>query len=83
MQSCNYGDMQSSILCDQIVFVIHNKKVRERLLREDSLKLEDAIRMCRDSKQTEKQIKIFEKPSVTTEAPVGVDMVVRARAPRS
>ena len=71
MKSCNYGDMQSSMLRDQIVFGIHNKKMRERLLKEDSLNLEDVIRMCRASEQT------------TTEAPVGVDRVVRARAPRS
>ena len=83
MKSCNYGDMQSSMLRDQIVFGIHNKKVRERLLREDSLTLEDAIRMGRASERTEKQMKIFEKPYVATEAPVGVDRVVRARAPRS
>lgn len=83
VQSCNYGDMQSSILRDQIVFGIRNKKVRERLLREDSLKLEDALRICRASEQTEKQIRIFEKSPLTTEAPVGVDRVVKARAPRS
>ena len=57
--------------------------MRERLLWEDSLTLEDAIRMCRASERTEKQIKIFEKPFVNTEAPVGVDRVVRARSPRS
>ena len=83
VKSCNYGDMQSSMLRDQIVFGIHNKKVRERLLREDSLTLEDAIRMCRASERTEKQMKIFEKPLVATEAPVGVDRVVRARTPHS
>ena len=59
--------------------------MRERLLWEDSLTLEDAIRMCRASERTEKQMKIFEKPLVAsaTEAPVGVDRVVRARTPRS
>ena len=82
MKSRNYGDMQSSTLRDQIVFGIHNKKGAGTTAKGG----QSEFRRCNQnvqSERTEKQIKIFEKPSVTTEAPVSVDRVVRARAPRS
>ena len=39
-QSCNFGSLSTSLIKDQIVIGIANKKVKERLLREYDLDLE-------------------------------------------
>lgn len=59
-QSCNYGNLKDSIIRDQIVCGLIDKRMRERLLREDNLSLDKAIQMCQASETTERQLRIFE-----------------------
>lgn len=58
-QTCNFSDLKSSMIRDQIVFGIYDKKVRERLLRETELKLEDAVKICHANELAQKHAKTF------------------------
>lgn len=58
-QSCNFNTLKDSMIRDQIVFGIEDKKVRERLLREVELTLEGAIKICHASELCQKHVKTF------------------------
>lgn len=65
-QSCNFDTLKDSMIRDQIVFGIGDKKVRERLLREVELTLEGAIKICHASELCQKHVKTFsEMPTVS------------------
>lgn len=46
-QSCNFGELRDSMVRDQIVCGIADKKLRARLLREKDLTLETAVEFCK------------------------------------
>lgn len=48
-RTCNFGLLQDSMIRDQIVFGINDKKVRERFLRETELTLNEAVWICHAS----------------------------------
>lgn len=48
-RTCNFGLLQDAMICDQVVFGIRDKRVRERLLRETELTLADALKICHAS----------------------------------
>ena len=58
-RTCNFGDLRDSMIRDQIVFGVHDKKVRERLLREPELKLADAIKIGNASELAKQHAKTF------------------------
>lgn len=58
-RTCNFGLLQDSMIRDQIVFGINDKKVRERLLRETELTLNDAVRICHASEIALQHAKTF------------------------
>ena len=68
-QSCNFGTLSASLIKDQIVIGIADKKVKERLLREYDLDLEKAIQICQAAETAKSQMKTLEKPE--SEATVG------------
>ena len=45
-KSCNFGDLKASLLRDQIVIGIADKKVRAALLKEDELSFEKSVKIC-------------------------------------
>lgn len=59
-QSCNFSTLSSSLIRDQIVYGVWDKKLRERLLREDKLTLEQAVQICKASELTEEHKKAWE-----------------------
>lgn len=58
-KTCNFGLLQDSMVRDQIVFGINDKKVRERLLRETELTLNEAVRICQASEIAIQHAKTF------------------------
>ncbi|KAK7933984.1 hypothetical protein WMY93_004880 [Mugilogobius chulae] len=64
-QSCEFGDLKDSMIRDQIVYGIHDKRTRERLLREAKLTLEEAERMCHATELAQQHAKTFNDPNVT------------------
>lgn len=55
----NFGELQDSLICDQIVFGINDKKVRERLLRDLELTLAGALKICQASELALQHAKTF------------------------
>ena len=51
-QSCNFGIILDSMIRDQIVIGVVDKKMRERMLREENLTLDRAIKICQVMEQT-------------------------------
>lgn len=58
-QSCNFGTLRDSMIRDQIVFGVEDKKLRERLLRETDLTLDTAIKICQASELSQKHMRTF------------------------
>lgn len=56
-RSCNFGTLRESMIRDQIVFGAADDQLRERLLREDSLTLEDAIKAAQSAEMAASQKK--------------------------
>ena len=53
---CEFGTLRDSLIRDWIVAGIQDAKVRERLLRETDLTLDEAITICRAAEATKKQV---------------------------
>ncbi|MEE4248367.1 MAG: hypothetical protein V2I33_23530 [Kangiellaceae bacterium] len=59
--SCNFDTQKDKMIRDKIVLGGNSAQVRERLLREEDLSLQEAIRICRAAESTKKQMKAVEK----------------------
>jgi hypothetical protein len=55
--NCAFDNLKDSLIRDKLVFGINDEKVRERLLREETLDLKKAVDMCRAAEMTKHQIK--------------------------
>ncbi|XP_030596890.1 uncharacterized protein K02A2.6-like isoform X2 [Archocentrus centrarchus] len=64
-QTCNFAILRDSMIRDQIVFGVVDKKVRERLLRETELTLEGAIRICQACELSQQHVKTFSEMGAT------------------
>lgn len=64
-QSCNFGTLCDSMIRDQIVIGVHDKRVRMLLLKEIDLTLEKAISICQASESTKLQLKSFDNDGET------------------
>ncbi|KAJ8404507.1 hypothetical protein AAFF_G00337740 [Aldrovandia affinis] len=62
-QSCNFGTLCDSLIRDQIVIGVLDKKVRMQLLKEPDLSLAKAIRICQASESAKMQLKSFDTDS--------------------
>ena len=76
-RTCNFGDLTDSLIRDQIVFGIHDKKLRERLLREADLTLAGAIKICQASEIAQQHAKTFGERAKEDGAAVDVATVSR------
>lgn len=63
-QSCEFGTLKDSMIRDQIVYGIYEKRTRERLLREAKLTLEEAERMCHATELAQHHAKTFNESNV-------------------
>ncbi|CAL9686008.1 unnamed protein product [Knipowitschia caucasica] len=59
-QSCNFGTLCDSMIRDQIVIGVQDKRVRMLLLKETDLTVEKAVRICQASESTKLQLKTFD-----------------------
>lgn len=64
-QSCEFGNLRDSMIRDQIVYGIYDKRTRERLLRDAQLTLEEAERQCHASELAQQHAKTFSETGVT------------------
>ncbi|KAL7851936.1 hypothetical protein SRHO_G00177210 [Serrasalmus rhombeus] len=71
-QTCNFDTLRDSMIRDQIVFGVSDKKMRERLLREAELTLEGAIKICQASELAVQHVKTFNEPGLLSGANDGV-----------
>ncbi len=58
-KTCSFGVLQDSLIRDQVVFGISDKKVRERLLRETELTLAGTVKICHASELALQHAKTF------------------------
>ncbi|XP_072770488.1 uncharacterized protein [Nerophis lumbriciformis] len=76
-QTCNFATLKDSMIRDQIVCGIEDKKVRERLLRETELSLENAIQICHAAELSQMHVKTFGEMASTAAISVGdVDHII-------
>lgn len=59
-RTCNFGALKDSLIRDQIVFGVRDKKVREKLLSEADLKLENAVQICQARELTKQHAEKFD-----------------------
>ena len=55
-QTCQFDNLRDSMIRDRLVLGVSSQRVRERLLREDDLDLDKAVKICQAAEATEKQI---------------------------
>lgn len=55
-KKCNFGDLLDTLIRDNVVIRINVDAVREKLLSEDELTADKAIKLCRASEQATKQM---------------------------
>ena len=55
-QTCQFENLKDSMIRDRLVLGVTNTRVRERLLREENLNLEKAVKICQAAEATERQI---------------------------
>ena len=67
-QSCNFVMLKDSMIRDQIVYGVEDKKVRERLLREMELTLAGAIKICQASELSQRHVRTFSEMSAIASA---------------
>ena len=53
---CEFGDLNSSLIMDIIVAGVTSNRLRERMLRETNLSLEQAIRLGQSAEETQKHV---------------------------
>ncbi len=82
-RTCNFRLLQDSMIRDQIVFGINDKKVRERLLRETELTLNDAVRICHASEIALQHAKTFYENAKTSGSDSSAVAAVTERMQRS
>lgn len=58
--SCEFGEQKDQLIRDKIVFDINDKGLKERMLRESQLSLEDAIAICNTVEASRFQLKEME-----------------------
>ena len=56
-KTCNYGTLESSLICDQIVIGVKDVKLKERLLREPELTLAKTEQLCHAAEAVHHQIR--------------------------
>ena len=55
-QTCQFENPKDSMIRDRLVLGVTNTRVRERLLREENLHLDKAVKICQAAEATERQI---------------------------
>ena len=56
-KSCNFGNLEASVVRDQIVIGVRDVKLKERLLREPDLDLAKTEKLCHAAEAVHRQIR--------------------------
>ena len=64
-KTCNFGDLQESLIRDRIVVGLRDNSVRKRLLQESKLTLKGTIDICKSSETTHRQLKAMNSDDVS------------------
>ena len=75
-RTCNFADLENSLIRDKIVCGIRSTSMRERLLQKENLTLESCVQMCKAGEISREQVKTIEKPENAT---ANVDKVARKK----
>ncbi|XP_070390989.1 uncharacterized protein [Dermacentor albipictus] len=67
---CNFGELEPSMIRDQVVFGINDKKLRQRLLGEKDLSLQKAEQMCKAAEVSAQQNASWSKERLQICCPV-------------
>ena len=59
--NCEFGDLNSSLIRDTIVVGVTSNQIRECMLRESNLSLEQAIRLGQSAEETQKHVKALKQ----------------------
>ena len=62
MKSCDYGNVEESILRDRIVVGVSDDSTRRKLLQKRNLDLNEAIDICKASELASKQLRAMTSP---------------------
>ena len=65
VKTCNYGELENSMIRDRIVIGIRDTRTRKRLLQEKKLDLSRCIDMCRASEKTDERVKTMNQEEVS------------------
>ena len=55
-RTCGFGTLKDSMIRDRIVLGVNSPRIRERLLREEDLTLDTAIKICQAAEAAQRQI---------------------------
>lgn len=55
-KTCELGDLRDSLITDRIILGVNESKLREKLLSQDDLDLNKAVKICRAQEQTTKHL---------------------------
>ena len=58
-KSCEFGELESEMIRDQIVEKCYSKKLKERLLQRDMLDLEQAVTIARATESAEQEVELM------------------------
>lgn len=61
---CELENLENRMLAMMVVIGANDTSVKERLLREDKLSLQQALSVCRAAEAGRKQVQAFEKPNI-------------------
>ena len=59
-KNCKFGDLEDELLKDRIVVGVRSQSLKERMLREQDLKLEKALNICRAEEQSKTGLQVME-----------------------
>lgn len=60
-KKCSFGDLEDSLLADKVVVGIRSDVIKEKILSEDKLSVEKAIKICRASEMASQQLRELHK----------------------
>lgn len=65
--NCDFGAMKDRLITDRIVSGIYERRIKDRLLREDKLDIKKAIDLCRAAEQADEHIRQLTDKTKTLE----------------
>ena len=82
-QSCNFGTLTQSLIRDQLVVGITDRKVKERLLREPDLALDKAVQICQAAETATLHMQALTVGATASDVPETTVNAVKQKKPSS